>query len=77
MSIAQCELHDSVNHSKSERILLLRVILEIMFSECHCLCFGVVCIGVCFFVVRLIVSVQMDEQTNNVNNTQDAQSQGE
>ena len=36
-----CELHDSVNHLKVERILLFLVILEIMFSECHCLCVGV------------------------------------
>ena len=46
-----CELYDSVNHLKVERILLFRfflnlkfeiiilfrVVLEIMFSECHCL----------------------------------------
>ena len=32
-----CELHDSVNHLKVERMLLFRVVLEIMFSECHCL----------------------------------------
>ena len=27
-----------MNHQKFERILLCRVVLEIMFSECHCLC---------------------------------------
>ena len=32
-----CELHDSVDHQKFEIILLFRVVLEIMFSECHCL----------------------------------------
>ena len=39
-----CELYDSVNHLKVERILLFRVVFEITFSECHCLC---VCFGVC------------------------------
>ena len=29
-----CELHESVNHLKVERISFFRVILEIMFSQC-------------------------------------------
>ena len=32
-----CESHDSVDHQKFEIILLFRVVLEIMFSECRCL----------------------------------------
>ena len=32
-SIAHCEVHDSVNHSKVERILLLRFILESIFAS--------------------------------------------
>ena len=36
-----CELHDSMDHQKFEIVLLFRVLFEIMFSECHCLCFGV------------------------------------
>ena len=36
--IAHCELHDSVNQLKFELILLFPVILEIMSSDCHCLC---------------------------------------
>ncbi len=65
-----CELRDSVNLSKSERILLFRVLLENMFFEW--------CVLVCvFFVVRLIVCVQIDEKTNNVNNTDKMHSQNE
>ncbi len=37
ISSVHCELRDSVNHLKVERILLFWVIVEIMFSECHCL----------------------------------------
>ena len=29
-----CELHESVNHLKVERISFFQVILEIMFSQC-------------------------------------------
>ena len=36
-----CELHDSMDHQKFEIMLLFPVLFEIMFSECHCLCFGV------------------------------------
>ena len=43
-----CELHDSVDHQKFEIILLSRVVLEIMFSECHYLCvLWCVRVGVC------------------------------
>ena len=40
-----CELDDSVDHQKFEILLLFRVVLEIMFSECHCLCVGVLVCG--------------------------------
>ena len=40
-----CELHDSVGHQKFEIMLLFQVVLEIMFSESHCLCkFWCVCV---------------------------------
>ncbi len=62
MSIVQRELHDSVNHSKSERILLLRVILEIMFSECHCLRV-LVCVLVCADGFKMDVLVRTTMKT--------------
>ena len=54
ISITHCELYDSVNHLKVERILFFRVILESMFSQClHrvsgvCVCSRVrLIVGVC------------------------------
>ena len=43
MSFVHCELHDSVNHLEVESIFLCRFVLEIMFSECHCVWVWVGC----------------------------------
>ena len=58
--IAHCELHDSVNHLKVERILFFRVILDSMFSQCfHCVSGVCVCVRVCvLLLVCVCVCVQ-------------------
>ena len=54
MSIARCELHDSVNHLKVDRIILFWVFHESIFaSVSFCVCRGVcvcesMCVCVCF-----------------------------
>ena len=53
-----CELHDSVDHQKFEIMLLFQVVLEIMFSECHCVCWSV-CVCVDGFKMDVLVRTKM------------------